>query len=86
VDGPGNTINETDLDVVSLISELPVEVSKTVQKPINQTIKPSDELSEIFSLLDSDSGFGSDDERTDFSPSNAIDDDFLDLFPILSSV
>lgn len=85
VDGPGNTIDETDLDVVSLISELPAEVSKTVQKS-NQTFKPSDELSEIFSLLDSDSGFGSEDERTDFSPSNTIDDDFLDLFPILSSV
>ena len=86
VDGPSNCLNDKDLDVVSLISS-PGENSSTAI-PNNKTrdISSSDPLSELFNILDSDSGFGSEDDNNDFSNAGSIEDDLLDLFPDLASV
>lgn len=84
VDGPCNTIDNSDINAISLISELPEEVTNSGKTP--NKFNTSDDLSsEILKLLDTDSGVSSD-EDMDFSPSSPLDDNFLDLFPTLSSV
>jgi len=90
VDGPSNTLTNKDLDVVSLISSTsPGEISSNIttnnktQDIIDNTTDP---LSEIFNMLDSDSGFGSEADNNDFSNASSIEDDLLDLFPDLASV
>lgn len=79
-DGPRNDLNETDLNVISIISDIPDEVTKT-QPSKNEYSEDKSNVFDLLNVLDSDSGFSSDDD-SDFS----TDNNFLDLFPSLSSV
>lgn len=89
MDGPSNTLTNKDIDVVSLLSSTSSgEISSNVitNNKTQDTTNTTDPLSEIFNLLDSDSGFGSEADNKDFSNANSIEDDLLDLFPDLASV
>ena len=90
VDGPSNTLTNKDIDVVSLLSSTsPGKITSNVitNNKTQDTTNTTDPLSEIFNLLDSDSGFGSEaDNNNDFSNASTIEDDLLDLFPDLASV
>lgn len=89
VDGPSNTLTKKDLDVVSLISSTsPGEISSNIitNNKTQDISNTTDPLSEIFNMLDSDSGFGSEADSNDFSNASSIEDDLLDLFPDLASV
>ena len=89
VDGPSNTLTKKDLDVVSLISSTSLgEISSNIitNNKTQDISNTTDPLSEIFNMLDSDSGFGSEADSNDFSNASSIEDDLLDLFPDLASV
>lgn len=89
VDGPSNTLTKKDLDVVSLISSTsPGEISSNIitNNKTQDISNTTDPLSEIFNMLDSDSGFGSEADGNDFPNASSIEDDLLDLFPDLASV
>ena len=83
-DGPNNNLNETDLSVISMISEIPDEVAKS-QTSKDECSEDKSNILDFLNVLDSDSGFGSEDD-SDFSSTKSIDNDFLDLFPSLSSI
>lgn len=85
MDGPSNLLTDKDLDVVSLFSPGNNDSSSTLTDK-NIADNSSDALSEIFSILDSDSGFGSEDDNSDFQSASSIEDDLLDLFPGLASL
>ena len=89
VDGPSNTWTNKDIDVVSLLSSTsPGEITSNVitNNKTQDTTNITDPLSEIFNLLDSDSGFVSEADNNDFSNASSIEDDLLDRFPDLASV
>lgn len=95
MDGPNNDINEKDLNLVSLIAEIPEEVAMVPSKKVKHSNESETFDTDLFGLFDSsdnisisadeDSGFSSEEEST-FLLKSSSDEDFLDLFPSLSSV
>ena len=89
VDGPNNAIEDSDFDFLTAVTSVSDKSITTKQK---LSVKEIDtDIMELFdypadkiSTDDNDSGFSSE-EDTSF-PYKSNEDDFLDLFPMLSSV